>query len=229
MLRCPKCGTDNLLSAVFCRGCGDRLNLDEIKPDNFADIGDKKEKSNTKQNIIGGIILGVLVVGFLVGVLFPGCGKLDTTEEAQKAVFEKYKKVALRGATESFTDQEATDLANYFLSLHKGEAGSPPVKAITVRILEEKQMKALISSTVYGMPVTFTITNDITLDKGKVDLSMAGIRIGLFPLPEGFRSDMTSNAIGIFAECTKKFNRNIKSIDTEGGTIKATGRTRKTK
>lgn len=63
MLRCPKCGTDNLLNAVFCRGCGDRLNLDEIKPDNFADLGEKKS-ADIGKNLIAIVIVAVLLAAF---------------------------------------------------------------------------------------------------------------------------------------------------------------------
>lgn len=85
MLRCPKCSTDNLLSAVFCRGCGERLNLDEIKPDNFSELGDKNKDPNAKKNLVGGIIIGAIVLILVVGTFFPGCGKLSTNEDAQKA------------------------------------------------------------------------------------------------------------------------------------------------
>ena len=132
MLKCPKCGTDNLLSAVFCRGCGERMNLDEIKPDDFENIGTKKD-STTMQNIIGGIIIGVLIVGFLVGFCFPSCGALGTTEEGQNAVMEKY----LSKPSDTYTDQEITDFCNKMLARSDGEFEGPVIKGISIRCNED--------------------------------------------------------------------------------------------
>ena len=33
MIKCPKCEADNQIGAIFCRGCGEKLELDEIKPE----------------------------------------------------------------------------------------------------------------------------------------------------------------------------------------------------
>ena len=91
MLRCPNCGTDNMLTAIFCRGCGKKIDLNSIKPDDFAKVETKKGPNTTMQNIIGGAIIGVLLLVFIVGTLFPSCGKIKTTEESRSAAVAKYE------------------------------------------------------------------------------------------------------------------------------------------
>ena len=113
MLRCPKCGTDNMLTAIFCRGCGERLNLDEIRPDDFANIGPKKQDT-TMQNIIGGAIIGAAALIFLIGWMFPAGGMIKTTEAEQADWKEKAAKIE-KGASLEMDDKAATAFLNAYL------------------------------------------------------------------------------------------------------------------
>ena len=106
MLKCPKCGTDNLLTAVFCRGCGERIPLDELKPDDFADTGAKPATNTTKQNIIGGIIIGVLVLGALIAFFCPACGKISYDDSVAQSAISKIDKIG-KGESITLTDRKS--------------------------------------------------------------------------------------------------------------------------
>ncbi|MBO7621331.1 MAG: zinc-ribbon domain-containing protein, partial [Victivallales bacterium] len=88
MINCPKCGADNLLNAIFCRTCGEKLNLDELKP---TEVGpseeDKKRLAQQKlMNQIGGGIIAVILAVVLGGILIPPGGKLKGAEPSADAM-----------------------------------------------------------------------------------------------------------------------------------------------
>lgn len=186
MLRCPKCGTDNLLSAVFCRGCGERMNLDEIKPDDFANIGPKKSDT-TMQNIIGGAIIGVLLIGFLVGLCFPSCSAPGTSEEGQRQALDKYVSNVKTDVT--FTDQEITDLCNALLAQNAGEDSK--VKKIAVRCHDDGTVTTYVSTNVLGfLPTTVKCACNVNLYDKSVSLQGGGVKCGLLPLPQGMEENV---------------------------------------
>ena len=71
MIKCPKCDADNQIGAIFCRGCGEKLNLDDIQPDVVRDAAAKAVEQRGGWDI-GRIIRNVIGLGLLaalVGVL----------------------------------------------------------------------------------------------------------------------------------------------------------------
>jgi len=70
-LICPKCGVDNLLTAIFCRGCGEKLDLNEMKPD--ALLNDEHTKAQRKgaspaQKTFVGVFFGLLGIMVLLAM-----------------------------------------------------------------------------------------------------------------------------------------------------------------
>ena len=208
MLKCPKCGTDNLLSAVFCRGCGARMNLDEIKPDDFDKL-DNKKNSTTIQNIIGGAIIGVLVIGFLIGLIFPTPGSLSTTEAGQAAALEKFS------SSPSFTatDQELTDFANAMKARYTGEDTDPLFKSVTIRCLGDSQVKVLVKATYFGfLPVTVSVK--CSVNQGDT-ISLMGnqVKLGLLPLPAGMEEQFFMPLRNYGRNMMSDANQKIKNLD----------------
>ena len=82
-LICPKCGVDNLLTAIFCRGCGEKLDLNEMKPE--ALLNDKHSKAKRKgaspaQKTFVGVFFGLLGIMVLLAMCPVGA---KGTEEAE--------------------------------------------------------------------------------------------------------------------------------------------------
>ncbi len=177
MLRCPKCGTDNMLTAIFCRGCGERLNLDEIRPDDFANIGPKKQ-DNTMQNIIGGSIIGALVVIFLIGWMFPAGGMIKTTEDEQSEWKDKAAKIEKGGSLEM--DEKS---ATAFLNAHMGDT------PCTVHFLSDGRAKVVFPSKLWGMPVRVSIVHSLSAGKGVSVGAAESYKVGLFPMLESLQQD----------------------------------------
>ena len=176
MLRCPKCGTDNMLTAIFCRGCGERLNLDEIRPDDFANIGPKKQDT-TMQNIIGGAIIGAAALIFLIGWMFPAGGMIKTTEAEQADWKEKAAKIE-KGASLEMDDKAATAFLNAYLD-----------DDCTVHFLADGKAKVVLPTKLWGMPVRVTIVHSLSAGKGIEVGAAESYKVGLFPLLESLKQD----------------------------------------
>jgi len=126
MINCPECGADNLIGAIFCRSCGARLNLDDLKPD---EIIDEKPDGMAKRvfRIAGRLVVLVifLLLLLVVGALFaPAPGNVtgaEVTGADLKKVQGRY--LVLMGARRArasaytFTSAEVTALANTLLDL----------------------------------------------------------------------------------------------------------------
>jgi hypothetical protein len=221
MLKCPKCGTDNLLSAVFCRGCGEKLNLDEIKPDDFQNIGVKKV-DHTLQNAIGGAIIGVLILVFAVGCLFPAFGKLSSTEDEQKAAADKIAGIA-KGATITLTDAEATAFVTGKLKSFSGTQGDPTATGCTVHFLDGNTVKLLLSGKVGGfLPISVTVLASIQASNKAIDLTMTNSKLGLFPIPEALKPKIIDNFRTVFNSCLSASNEHVKAIAVSAGQISIT-------
>ncbi len=153
MITCPKCGTDNLLTAIFCRGCGERLNLDELRPDNFEPVNTltPAQLRAKKINQITGIVLAIVLVILLIGLIFPvgtvdGSGELspeasqnlttlktfgNAPAEAEESGKKKKKKKEAEAPkpagpseqTLTFSDTEASIIAVKTIGLPKDDNG----------------------------------------------------------------------------------------------------------
>ena len=224
MLKCPRCGTDNLMTAVFCRGCGEKIPLDEIKPDDFEDVGVKKN-NNTMQNIIGGAIIGVLLVVFLIGVLFPSCGKVAYSEETGNAAVAKIEKIG-KGESITLTDEEASCYATARLRAYadgKDDLGSPKPTAATIHFLGDESARVIVSGRLYAMPVSVSGMVSVKASNKSIDLTLDGSpKIGLFPIPEGLREQLFDNLRSVFSEALRKDNQRVKALKVEEGKITIT-------
>ncbi len=89
MINCPKCNTDNQIGAIFCRGCGERLDLDEVRPEAVQEAARAHEGKEVNyfaiiKNIVVLVILIILVI-FLLGLFMaPSMRAVDELSEKQK-------------------------------------------------------------------------------------------------------------------------------------------------
>ena len=108
MIKCQKCGFENQMGSIFCRDCGEKLNMDAIDPNKLQKDVDKEKnlkraKKRIKSAISGGI--SILVVVAFVFLVFPDLfpfGKMRQYEEPaginETSVKQKYNNV-VNGST----------------------------------------------------------------------------------------------------------------------------------
>lgn len=73
MIKCQKCGFENQMGSIFCRECGEKLDMDAIDPNKLQKDVDKEKnikraKKRIKEAISTGF--GLLVVAAFLGVVF---------------------------------------------------------------------------------------------------------------------------------------------------------------
>ncbi|NLG14597.1 MAG: hypothetical protein GX561_10425 [Lentisphaerae bacterium] len=202
-----------MLNAIFCRTCGEKLDLNELKPENLtqaAKAASAKELASKRANQIVGIILTVILVVILAGALIPPAGKLAVAEPSAEALakFEdalgkksqpaassegkgKKKKRAEKAAAAkdveaTFTDEEASSLANKSMKLPQAEGGGNMIPTgVTVRFLESGNVKVILSCKAYGfLPLNYVVEWKPTLSgKGNLLLEDLKPQLGWLPMP----------------------------------------------
>lgn len=127
MINCPKCEADNQIGAIFCRSCGEKLELDEIKPDTVRKGAKKQVGSgiNWFSWIKNLVMLGflVVVVGILVGLFLTPAMPGNAAEGAKaKAAMDKVSKYQRGQATSIVLDEEELNsVIKYFLLITDDE------------------------------------------------------------------------------------------------------------
>ena len=74
MIKCQKCGFENQMGSIFCRECGEKLNMDAIDPNKLQkDVNKEKNIKLAKKRIKGAISGGfaVIVIVTFLFLVFP--------------------------------------------------------------------------------------------------------------------------------------------------------------
>ncbi|MFZ2653895.1 MAG: zinc ribbon domain-containing protein, partial [Victivallales bacterium] len=120
LIKCNSCGHDNQLGAIFCRGCGDKLDVETMRPKVMEAKASSTGVGGLIRNLIGFLIFlglaGVIVMMFYPQDLsvYPALGG----EEAIKTAKAKYDAMLKKADTGfgndsySFSPEEATYLYN---------------------------------------------------------------------------------------------------------------------
>lgn len=197
MLQCPKCGTDNLLNAIFCRGCGEKLELDNLKPEAFeVKTHTKAQKIMRMVNIILGILLTLAVLVIAVGALFPVSGRItaaELTDQAQKS----YKTLLIRNRSSrsvTFTNEEATALVNQQFSTYSGGKGSPTPEHVTVLFLADGDVRLILTAKLKFLTLHTSVkATPSASGSGTFALDVKSCKLGLLPLPAALRPKLVNN------------------------------------
>jgi len=217
MLNCPKCGTDNLLTAVFCRGCGEKLDLNAIKPETILAADKTKKKGNDTANMVVGIVLAVAIVVVAVGCLFPVGGRLPGSDN-QAAITQGEKLLKSLKTPLTFTDEEASAFINSKLEKFTGDAGVPTPQYITVHFQEDQTVKLILSAKLTILPLHFTVISKPTVpSRGSLNLETVSAKIGLLPLPEGLRPQLLGNFQTVADQTLGSYKKNISKLTIKNG------------
>ncbi len=189
-LTCPKCGADNLLNAIFCRQCGDKLDLAAMKPEQVAAAAvEKKKGAPLGQKIFVSVFFGlVILIGG--GMICPAGGAIKGNEPS-KEVEKAYKGIKKgrkpkEGKSYTFTDEEASVMLNKALGFPR-EGGDVAPTNLTVNFKNDNVIRVVLGTKLYGfLPLDSTVKFKYTVNgKGKVDVEVLSAKIGQVPMIGG--------------------------------------------
>jgi len=176
LIKCPNCGHDNQLGAIFCRNCGDKLDIESFRPK----VSDQKLPGAGLFGIIRrliGVVILLLLIGVIVLMFLPGSmpgGELsaDQKEEADTRYAELVRRLdgGFGKDVYSFSPSEATYLYNHNFVKQTEEEGG---KAYNIQKLafsiDPSGYTHLILATKLGgkLPVTFELKGSIPPPAGE--------------------------------------------------------------
>lgn len=181
MIVCPKCKTENMLGAIFCRGCGEKLNIDELRPEDIARAIQSKTKKGTSilRNLIAFILL-VAVLGTLAAIFIPPAyTPMDELPEADFMAARTRMTTLLRakpGEQYRFTAAEVNHLAKHTVDLTregiekraeaiaKGELkveGFSVPYDLNVELLGENRVRLVLLSKLYDKVPLHTVVEGV--------------------------------------------------------------------
>lgn len=120
LIKCQKCGHENQLGAIFCRNCGDKLDIETIHPE----VGVSKSFNFVKtiRKLIG-LFSFLILAGITAAVFVPSGFKTirpleDDAKEKTKEKFEDFMaklEVVTKQREFTFSLPEATYILNNFI------------------------------------------------------------------------------------------------------------------
>jgi len=208
MFKCQKCGFENQMGSIFCRECGEKLDMNAIDPNKLQkDVDKEKLIKKTKKRIKSAIsaCIGLLILAAFLGVIFYNGGLREYEEPTVNAasVNQKYNS-AVRGGNGGQT-KFSYDEINALLKSKVVEPLSEIDSFVKVTAAEvtfdaekEEPVIYLWLSIKDKVPVIYTVHGDFSLIKAAegdddepampVELNVKRLDIGRLPI--FYRSDI---------------------------------------
>lgn len=213
-MMCPKCNTENRLGAIFCRSCGDKLQIEDVNIGNFEEKTGVKLKEGVK---IGKIIRNaaiIVVVLALAGSIFlmtrvPTFDKIKTSDDALK----KYKTTAQwiewfkkNNYSYQMDITEAELNAHIADSIESIKKGPVEFKEITIDLLSGNRVQAWFSGKLKNFEIVFSVAGMVNLKDNKLDFSIESAKIGKLPLPGFLSGKVFANMLTLSGDDQKLLN-----------------------
>lgn len=207
LIKCNECGHDNQLGAIFCRECGEKLEVETMRPE--VEPQSKKNTVELIKNIVAIVVLLTLVI--VIALMFwPESGNsYQLTQEDIPKAEQKFGKLMryINGRNKItkkfvFTREEATYLYNNKITGIAGEAGegeegeeeseaSAPVgyaiKKMHIKLESNGYFKFIADSTFLGIPVTFSLRGYHYFDEdtNQLQFKVRSAKMGHLSVPFG--------------------------------------------
>ncbi|MBT3374922.1 MAG: zinc ribbon domain-containing protein [Lentisphaerae bacterium] len=224
MINCPKCGAENMIGAIFCRTCSSKLDLDELRPEDFEEKEETlaKKAGAVAQRILV-VLISVLVVGVLVLMMLPVSGLVDVSGVDQRGVSKSVSrfrrmhtnKLTSKYRSLTFEDADLTALANFVFGLRPGadpvaslapEAGSYSGQGsltpefLSVEMLDGGKTRLILRALLFGkLPVYCTLLGRLeVVSGGGVTFTSYSAKFGKMPLPGSLKGVVVDNISALF-------------------------------
>ncbi len=206
MIKCTNCNAENLLGAIFCRECGQKLDLDNLKPEHIE--GSAKKAAKTTAHIVRNLIVLVIIlaIGGVVALIFipPGSTEAGAVAEndAQIARTRLVELMTKRGVSKTFTAPEAnlllteamllTDEEKEKAAIARAESGASAYlvpDAIAVELIPDSSARFVLKEMAFGkVPIYFSVTGTASVTEGTpgVQFEPTAVTAGRLPVIGGY-------------------------------------------
>ncbi|MBO5958990.1 MAG: zinc ribbon domain-containing protein [Lentisphaeria bacterium] len=226
LMKCSKCGYENQLNAIFCRGCGEKLNPAEVSPEALAEEAKKRKKAKRKINwspIVGLILLaGVVTFGIL---LFTTPSDAPVYDSTAAVPYKDTLKLVERGFTATVTPEQLTAFFNEDL-INKDAAKKGADYAIRDVIFtgNGNELTVTIHTAVLSCATTISATG--TLKKGTeenpIQFNISKFRFGNVALPFGQEFILKKFENVFYDESLKEIFRKAEDVVFTNGNLEIT-------
>ena len=211
-----------MVGAIFCRGCGKKLNLDELTPDAFDDPPEAvgKKIARIAQRVII-LVLVVGIAGLLAGLFWPADGviKGELDETRMKEMDSRFKAIqtpSRKVRKVAFTSEEATAALNQALGLPGSATGNKHAQHVSVEFLSGGNLRAILKASLFGQIPMYTevICRPEVTSPGSVTFTVLSAHAGKLPLPENLRQNAIKQFSSLFksAANVNQAKQNVRSI-----------------
>ncbi len=223
LMKCSKCGYENQLNAIFCRGCGEKLTPEEVTPEELQKEAKKRKKAGRKINWkpVAGLILLALAVAY---------GIMLFTAPAGSPVYNKENSVPYKAELENIQDGRTTVVTPEQLTAFFNEAlidkdAAKNGYSFVLKDVVFTGKGGLLTLTIHTSILTFNATLTVTgkLKKGPEDnpvlFEMTDFKFGKTDLVP-FRDKLLKHFEPVFyADSLKEIFRNATDVSVEDGKL----------
>lgn len=226
LIKCNKCGFENQLGAIFCRGCGEKIETKDIDPTALEEGARKSRAARRKINwkpILGLVLLAAVVTLGILMFSKPANTPDYVKNEDELKLVKKMVKSIENGVSTSMTPSQITTYFNEELINHSNSAAGGASYTVHKVVFTGtgSDLTVTIYTTVLSCETVLTVTG--TLKKGSaenpVDFQLKEFHFGKLKMPFA-QEAILSKFNGIFyCDKIKNLFRDAQAAEFKDGAL----------
>ena len=240
MIKCQKCGFENQMGSIFCRECGEKLDMDAIDPNKLQkDVNKEKNIKLAKKRVKSAIsaACSILIIGgFIFAIIYRGWednkdySVVEETESDVAAAAQKKFDAVMRGTTAGtvkytypeinymFRDQVVKPLyeVDSFAKIVSFEMGfneekNEPMANIWIKIKDKVPVRYVVQGDFFYTPPDPDAKDDA--DTLPINVDVKRLDIGLIPFFFSMHTFLNGLTPLLDNESMRNFFRNAKTVE----------------
>ncbi len=166
MLVCPNCNIENRIGSIFCRGCGEKLDVSHMRPPKRSERGGPSFWRKLPRRLLALAALGAIVYGGLLIFTPLNLSEESVSPERVDELWNLFEMVGqhhgeVAGREFVIDSAEASALCNRILALDeaapRGGGGAMVPEKIDLEFLPGNRLRAVIRYRVFGRLTSDTV------------------------------------------------------------------------
>lgn len=223
LVKCSKCGYENQLNAIFCRGCGEKMSPAEITPEALAAEAEKRKKESRKINwwpIVGLVLLALaLVYGIMLFTTPEGSPEYKVDESID---YKSPLKDIEKGYTVTVTPEQLTAYFNeHLIDKDVAKKGGNYVIKDVIFTGKGDLLTVTIHTTVLTCDTTLTIVGKLKKgpDSNPIQFEITDFSFGNTFLLFGRDALLKNFNVVFFAEANQEIFRKARDVSFADGQL----------